>query len=642
MSLFRERSAWLALVVGLLAGAGFWSLVNPSSQREVQAVPPDTEELPAVPPVSENHLAKKDEPSTASDEPQKWGSPHPVSLASSSPVAQYDPQSRKIHKTWDPGDAYLQGYEDVIPMKTVAPARNRTPVIEHPREQEQARQKLEALRKKTGKKPNVLIFLMDDVGWHDVGFNGGGVAVGSPTPNMDRLAREGLNLTSFYSTPTCTPTRASIITGRLPIRTGLLRPPMYGEKGGLETEVTVARLMSDAGYVTQAIGKWHIGENKQSQPHNVGFDDFFGFLSVSDMYTEWRDYQHSPEIVSSPARLEMLNKMEFNRNVVHAKKGGELRNVQEISIPMLQELDRMWNEYGVDFVRQQGKSDKPWFLYYCTRACHFDNYPQDAFRGKTPAKHPFTDCLAEADHALGNLVKALEETGQLENTLIIVTSDNGPNMETWPDSGRSLYRNSKGSTWEGGMRVPCIAYWKGMIRPGRVSDGLFDCTDLFTTAASLGGAKLPEDRFIDGIDQTSFLLAEDGHSNRREIFYWLMNSFSGVRVGEIKTVVTATERDHQDTVNPGGLSGSTHEYTFNKMFNLYMDPKEEHNYAIRKIEYISALSDPVSEHLKTFLEHPPKVEVTVAHIRFEPWMVPLIRRLFEERKQQKIGPGGHP
>ncbi|MGE5195095.1 MAG: arylsulfatase, partial [Deltaproteobacteria bacterium] len=492
------------------------------------------------------------------------------------------------------------------------------------------------------KKPNVLIFLMDDVGWNDPGFNGGGAAVGSPTPNMDRLAREGLVLTSFYSTPTCTPTRAAIMTGRLPIRTGLLRPTMYGEKGGLHGETTVARLMSDAGYVTQAIGKWHIGENKESQPHNVGFDDFYGFLSVSDMYTEWRDYHHSPEIVSNPARLDMMNRMEFNKNVVHARKGGDLRNVQEINIPVLQELDRVWNEYGVDFVRQQAKGEKPWFLYYCTRACHFDSYPQDAFRGKTPAKYSYTDCLAEADHALGNLVTALEETGQLENTLILVTSDNGPNMESWPDSGRSLFRNSKGSTWEGGMRVPFVAYWKGMIRPGRVSDGLCDCTDLFTTAARLAEAKLPEDRFIDGIDQTSFLLADDGHSNRREIFYWLMNNFSGIRVGEFKYLVTATEKDPHDSVNPGGLSGSTREYTWGKQFNLYMDPKEEHNYAIRKIEYSSTVNESASEHLKTFLDYPPKVEVTIAHIKFEPWMVPLLRKHLEERKQQKIGPGVHP
>ena len=167
---------------------------------------------------------------------------------------------------------------------------------------------------------NVLFIAIDDLNdW--VGCLGGHPQ--AQTPNMDRLAREGLVLTSFYSTPTCTPTRASIMTGRLPIRTGLLRPTMYGEKGGLEGEITAARLLSDAGYVTQATGKWHIGENKESQPHNVGFDDFYGFLSVSDMYTEWRDYHHSPEIVSSPARLEMVNRIEFNKNVVHARKGGD-------------------------------------------------------------------------------------------------------------------------------------------------------------------------------------------------------------------------------------------------------------------------------------------------------------------------------
>ena len=159
---------------------------------------------------------------------------------------------------------------------------------------------------------------MDDVGWGDFGCYGGGVAVGAPTPNVDRLAREGLMLTSCYSEPSCTPTRASIMTGRLPMRHGLLIPPMYGMPGGLQGEITLPQILSDAGYVTQAVGKWHMGENRESQPQHVGFDDFYGFLSVSDMYTEWRDPYFFPEIVYSEARTEWVKNIAFNKCFVHA------------------------------------------------------------------------------------------------------------------------------------------------------------------------------------------------------------------------------------------------------------------------------------------------------------------------------------
>ena len=169
---------------------------------------------------------------------------------------------------------------DPITAATTPVADNREPRFVHPDQEREVAEKLAALEARTGKKPNVLIVLMDDVGWGDFGCYGGGVMAGAPTPHIDRLARNGLLLTSCYSEPSCTPSRASIMTGRLPMRHGLLIPPMYGMPGGLEGEVTLAEKLSDAGYVTQAVGKWHMGENLGSQPQHVGFDDFYGFLSV--------------------------------------------------------------------------------------------------------------------------------------------------------------------------------------------------------------------------------------------------------------------------------------------------------------------------------------------------------------------------
>jgi len=276
---------------------------------------------------------------------------------------------------------------DPIATQTVSIAAHREPVFQHAEQADAARRKLAEFTARTGRAPNVLVVLMDDVGWGDFGCYGGGVAVGAPTPHIDRLAAGGLRLTSCYSEPSCTPSRASLLTGRLPMRHGLQRPPMYGEKGGLQGEITLAQLLGDAGYVTQAVGKWHLGENVESQPQNVGFDDFYGFLSVSDMYTEWRDPYFFPEIVYNKARTQWIENQPFNRCFVHAAKGGQLENVEEVTIPVLSLLDDQWATYSIDFLRRMAGTAKPWFLYHCTRGAHFDNYPHERFLGTSPAKH---------------------------------------------------------------------------------------------------------------------------------------------------------------------------------------------------------------------------------------------------------------
>ncbi|HNS15901.1 MAG TPA: arylsulfatase [Syntrophorhabdaceae bacterium] len=499
--------------------------------------------------------------------------------------------------------------EDPLVQKTVRIAPNMEPVIPHPEQAAEAKKKIEALQKKAGKRPNILIYLMDDVGWGDLGAYGGGHMAGAPTPNMDRLAREGLQLTSAYAQPSCSPTRATIMTGRLPIRHGILHPPMYGEPGGLGGEITMASILSKAGYITQAVGKWHMGENEESHPQNVGFDDFYGFLSVSDMYTEWRDPYFFPEVVYSKERTEMIKSWPWNRNLVHAKKGGKVESVEEITIPVLSMLDEKWADYSVKFIKKMAKSDKPFLLYHCTRGGHFDNYPNDKYKGRSPAKYPYKDVMIEMDDILGRLVKTLEETGQLDNTLIFVTSDNGPEMETWPDSAYTPFRGAKGSTWEGGVRVPGIVYWRGMIKPGRISDGIFDLADLFNTSLNLAGAndQMPKDRFIDGIDQTSFLLADKGESNRKAVYYWLNQFPSGIRIGEYKYMLAAENDNVQDTVTPGGFSGEMMRYSYGRLFNLYLDPKENHSYLIRKLPYVEFLTGYLKGHLATLQKYPPKV-----------------------------------
>ena len=501
-----------------------------------------------------------------------------------------------------------------VPPKSIA--QNMEPVIEHPEQAKAAAEKLAAAARKFGRKPNILIFLLDDVGWMDPGFNGGGVAVGNPTPQVDRVAHDGLILTSAYSTPSCSPTRATIMTGQNPLHHGLLRPPMYGEKGGLAGAVPLATILQKLGDYTQGVGKWHMGENDGSQPQNVGFDDFYGFLGVSDMYTEWRDTYFNPEVALGPARFKMMEKLGFNHYNVHCTPDRGLENTYLIDLDKIKDLDQDWAAYSERFIRRMDNAQKPWFLYHCTRACHFDNYPNDHYAGKSPARTVFSDGMVEIDDVFGRLVKALEETGQLENTIIFFTSDNGPEQEV-PPHGRTPFRGAKGSSWEGGVRVPTFVYWKGVIEP-RKSDGLFDLGDLFNTFASIAGAPgaevarfLPKDRYVDGIDQTSFWLAPSGESCRRSRIYTMNQFVSALRMDEFKAHITVQLQDAIfERGFTGGFSGAMVEKTGGAtVTNLYTNPQEDVSIGIRHIPITIPLMGEGARYAEVLKKYPPRIKI---------------------------------
>ena len=390
---------------------------------------------------------------------------------------------------------------------------------------------------------------------------------------------------------------------------------MYGESGGLNGNVTVAKLLSQQGYTTQAIGKWHVGENEESQPQNAGFDDFRGFLSVSDMYTEWRDPNFNPEIALSPARTAFMQEVPFNKDDVHAVKGGKAESVGTITVDYIKDLDQRWANYAVEFLKKQKGSTKPFFLYYGTRGCHFDNYPNAYYAGRSPARNDYTDCIVEMNDIFARLMKTLEETGELENTIVIFTSDNGPEQEIEPH-GRTPFRGGKGSTWEGGVRVPTFIYWKGMIE-ARKSDGLFDMADILPTALSLAGqpgaalSKLvSKDRYVDGIDQRSFLLAKNGESNRRSILYFWNDQPSAVRVDEFKFFVLA-QMPFSLTQNGyhGGFTGTVARTAGMTVFNLYANPQEDNSVGIRHIPATMDLVTEFERYKAVLKKFPPNVQV---------------------------------
>lgn len=508
--------------------------------------------------------------------------------------------------------------EQYIHLQDVKPADNMYPVIQHPDQDKAVADRLAALAAKTGKKPNILIFLLDDVGWGDPGFNGGGVAVGNATPVMDKLAGEGLILTSAYSTPSCSPTRATIHTGQNPLHHGILRPPMYGEAGGLDGAITMPKLLKAQGYVTQGVGKWHMGENKGSLPQNVGYDDYVGFLGVSDMYTEWRDIYFNPEVALSPDRFKMLEKDEFNHYEVHCTTADteKCENGKLIELDYIKDLDQHWLDVSLAFLDKMKGSKQPFYLYHATRGCHFDNYPSDQWAGKSMARTVFSDCMVEMDYVLGKIVDKLTEIGEIDNTLIFFTSDNGPECEI-PPHGRTPFRGCKGSSWEGGVRVPTFAYWKGMIS-SRKSDGLFDLADLLPTALDLAGVPreklaelFPKTTYIDGVDQASFLVADDGLSARRSRVYTLNQYYSAMRIDEFKGLVTA---EIEDSVvkkgDYGGFSGGIFTDSGGGIvFNLYTNPQEDVSIGIRHIPLSVPILAAGGFYMQELIKYPPQFKI---------------------------------
>jgi len=549
------------------------------------------------------------------------------------------------------GPTTAKGYDhpgQYIHLQDVKPADNLYPVMQLPQQEAEARQKLAALAQKTGKKPNILIFLLDDVGWMDPGFNGGGVAVGNATPMMDQLANGGLTLTSTYSTPSCSPSRATIHTGQNPLHHGILRPPMYGEAGGLDGAITMPLLLKKQGYVTQGVGKWHMGENQGSLPQNVGYDDYVGFLGVSDMYTEWRDEYFNPEVALSPARFAMMEKDKFNHDEVHCTPQNKTNcdSIRLIDLTYIKDLDKHWLEVSLAFLDKMKGSKQPFFLYHATRGCHFDNYPSDEWAGRSMARTVYSDCMVHMDYVLGQLYGKLQQIGELENTLIILTSDNGPECEV-PPHARTPFRGCKGSSWEGGVRVPTFAYWKGMIKP-RKSDGLFDDADILPTVLSLAGvpgaelAKLfPPTTYIDGVDQASFLVADDGLSARRSRPYTLNQYFSAMRIDEFKGVTTGEiENGVVQKGDWGGFSGPIFTDSGGAItFNLYTNPQEDVSVGIRHIPMGVPIMAASAFYMKELIKYPPQFKI--GFMSNNPPVYDLLPKLREMQKEnlEKNGVG---
>lgn len=495
--------------------------------------------------------------------------------------------------------------------RSVRTSVNFEPGIPRPLQENEVRDRLHTLRAKTGQKPNIVWLIVDDMGYGDPGCYGGGIVAGAATPNMDRLAREGLKLTSCYAQQTCTPTRSTILTGRLPMRTGLTRPILAGDKitrNPWADEVSLATILGKAGYTSLLVGKWHVGEAVGMRPHDIGFDEFYGYYPAQKEISQRVDKRRFPNLVLDKERATAFEGLGMGHSLVHGWREGVTKEIHTVdSIEDMGRADKKLTDFTVERIKELSGKDAPFFLEHCFMKVHCDNFANPDLEGMSASKYPYKDAISEVDLHIGAIVDAIREAGELENTFIFITSDNGPQMDAWPDAGYTPFRGAKGTTFEGGVRVPGIAYWQGMIKPGRESEGLFDLVDLFGTALNLAGVsrdQLLDDRYYDFIDQTSFLLHDQGDSRREAVYFWWGSELMACRMHEYKLhlkvilpQVTHMYIDHA-TIQDVGLAPW--------FFNLYLDPKEEMTVGHRLDPWLASVGSKLKAHGATFLKYPPK------------------------------------
>ena len=323
--------------------------------------------------------------------------------------------------------------------------------------------------------------------------------------------------------------------------------------------------------------------------------------------TQALDRRRYPDLVLDEDKLTRYNLIGAEHRLIHGFKSGQTEAVAPVrSLEEMGRADAKLVDFTVKKIREFSRGDKPFFLEHCFMKVHADNFANPDYEGKSASKFPYKDGIVEVDLLIGRIVDALKENGLLENTFVFLTSDNGPQMDAWPDAGYTPFRGAKGTTWEGGVRVPGIAYWKGMIEPGRESDDVFDLMDLFNTAVNLAGAtdKLPKDRYIDGIDQTSFLLHDEGKSNRECVFFWWKTELTAMRMREYKW--------HQKVLLPHStfmhidMAVLQDVGTAPWLFNLYIDPKEQLAVGHRRNAWLASMGAEAKAHLATFRKYPPK------------------------------------
>jgi len=436
-------------------------------------------------------------------------------------------------------------------------------------------------------KPNIVLILLDNFGYGEIGVYGGGARRGAPTTRIDSLARDGMKLTNFNTEPVCTASRSALLTGRFPIRSGT-----YGIARGLngsltQWEITLAEMLHDAGYATAAIGKWHLGDIPGRFPTDQGFDEWYGIP---------RSNEESMLVPPTTHTLE-------------GRKGSKISEVEIYDRRMRSEFDGEITRRAIDFMKRQVEADRPFFAYLPMTTGHIPTIPSPQWNGKT-GNGRWADVLAQLDHYVGQLLDAVKALGIEGDTVFIFTADNG--AESWleygnppgTDSGANRgwpgpWRGSYGTAMEGGLRVPFLIRWPGKIPAGLESDEIVHLVDIFPTLARIGGGKIPTDRAIDGVDQLDFLLGKQEKSNRDSfpIYDPLAGQLLAVKWKHWKL------HFHEKVLLEDNYKEMTAPHPM--LVNLFVDPMEERFMAPVDAAVLAAINARIAEFQASLDKYPP-------------------------------------
>nr|WP_258071229.1 arylsulfatase [Vibrio jasicida] len=374
-------------------------------------------------------------------------------------------------------------------------------------------------------KPNILVFWGDDVGVYNISAYHNGM-MGGRTPNIDTIAKEGAIFTDAYAQQSCTAGRASFILGQHPFRTGLLTIGMPGAKEGIQAkDPTIAELLKNHGYVAGQFGKNHLGDQDEHLPTNHGFDEFFGNLYHLNAEEE-------PESEFYPKDPEFRKKF-GPRGVLKSTADGKIEDTGPLTRKRMENVDREFMEASLAFMEKAVKEDKPFFIWHNSTRMHVWTHLSDEYKGKS-GYGLYADGMMDLDDQVGVMLKKLDELGVADNTIVIFSTDNGAEKFTWPDGGTTPFKGEKGTTWEGGFRVPMMVRWPGQIKPGTVINDIFSQEDWMPTLLAavgepdikeklLKGHKANNKTFkahLDGYNQLDLLTGKSDTGARNEIFYF--------------------------------------------------------------------------------------------------------------------------
>jgi len=474
------------------------------------------------------------------------------------------------------------------------------------------------------KKPNILVIWGDDVGQSNISAYTRGM-MGYHTPNIDRIANEGILFTDYYGEQSCTAGRSSFIMGQSVFRTGLSKVGLPGAKEGMMIEdPTIAGLLKDQGYATGQFGKNHLGDRDEHLPTNHGFDEFLGNL----YHLNAEEEPENEDYPKDPAFREKFGP----RGVIKSSSDGKIEDTGPLTKKRMETVDDETSKAAIDFIQRQTKAGKPWFVWWSGTRMHFRTHVSAeklaAIKKENPNADEYTCGMIEHDMHIGDFLKALDDLGIADNTIVHYSTDNGPHYNTWPDAASTPYRGEKNTNWEGGWRVPCAVRWPNVVKPGSVSNGVIHHMDWLPTFLSAAGKKdiktdlldgyksaaLKRDYkvHLDGYDVTEHLKDPQGTpSPRKEIFYFSDDGdLTALRYGPWKMIfmeqkATGTFRVWMEPFIPLRVP---------LIFNLRRDPYERaeltsntyYDWLLDRAYLLVPAQAYVGKFLATFKDYPPR------------------------------------